>query len=133
MDKAQLSRHNMNRHHERSGPPRPVHEPIPTALSDHIKNGKCFFMQAQRKGRNLHKHWPVFYNWPNISYLQTRCYTSGIPGPLWNLKIHYGVHRSPPIPRPCVTFRNKVVSYSEQLLFPRPTPKVEGLSGGNFM
>jgi hypothetical protein len=30
-----------------------------------------------------------------------------------------------PIPRPCVTFRNKMVSYGEELLAPHPTLKLE--------
>jgi len=28
-------------------------------------------------------------------------------------------------PRHCVTFRNKLIFYGEELLTPRPTPKVE--------
>jgi hypothetical protein len=30
-----------------------------------------------------------------------------------------------PLPWPCVTFRNKLVSYGKELLAPRPTPMVE--------
>jgi hypothetical protein len=30
-----------------------------------------------------------------------------------------------PVPRPCVTCRDKLVLYGEELLAPRPTPKVE--------
>jgi len=31
-----------------------------------------------------------------------------IPHLLRNLKVHHPIHNSPPIPRPCVTFRNKL-------------------------
>jgi len=31
-----------------------------------------------------------------------------------------------PNPRPCVTFRDKLMFYGKELLAPRPTPKLEG-------
>jgi len=33
--------------------------------------------------------------------------------------------RIPPIPKPCVTYRNKLVSYDQESLAPRPTLKLE--------
>jgi hypothetical protein len=50
---------------------------------------------------------------------------SRIPHLLWNLKAHYRVHRSLPIPRPRVTFPNKLFS-RWGVVSPRPTPKLEG-------
>jgi hypothetical protein len=46
---------------------------------------------------------------------------------LWNLKLHYRVHRSLPSPMSrASTFRNKLFSfYSEELLTPLTTPKLE--------
>jgi hypothetical protein len=48
------------------------------------------------------------------------------PRPLLNLEVHYRVHKGPPVPRPCVTFRNKLAFYRGELLPPRPTQKLEG-------
>jgi len=40
-------------------------------------------------------------------------------------KGHYRVYKGPPISMPYIIFRNKLVFYSEELLAPRPTPKLE--------
>jgi hypothetical protein len=44
---------------------------------------------------------------------------------LCNRKFHYRVHKSPSIPRLCVTFCNKLFLYDEDFLTPHPTPKLE--------
>jgi hypothetical protein len=46
-----------------------------------------------------------------------------IPCLLWNLKVHYLVQD--PSPGLCLTFRNELIFYGEELLAPRPTPKME--------
>jgi hypothetical protein len=51
--------------------------------------------------------------------------TQEIPCLLWNAKVRYRVHNSSPIRMPYVTFRNKLAFYGEELLAPRPTPKLE--------
>jgi len=49
-----------------------------------------------------------------------------IPHLLWNPYVHCYVNKSPPSSsRPCVIFCNKLVLYSEELLAPHPTPKLE--------
>jgi hypothetical protein len=43
---------------------------------------------------------------------------------LWKLKVHYCLPKSP-LPRLCLTFCKKLVSYDKELLAPRPIPKLE--------
>jgi hypothetical protein len=46
---------------------------------------------------------------------------------LWSLMqcFFYFYLLQPPVPRPCVTFHNKLSCYGEELLAPRPNPKLE--------
>jgi hypothetical protein len=43
-------------------------------------------------------------------------------------KGYYRVHNSLPIPRLCITLRNKLFLFYDKLLAPRPTPETEGPS-----
>jgi len=40
-------------------------------------------------------------------------------------KVHRRVNKTSQTPRPCSTFRNKLLFCDEELLDPRPTPKLE--------
>jgi hypothetical protein len=52
---------------------------------------------------------------PNIPYSKSNIHFS-LPSSLQRIR---------PIPRPCITFCNKQAFYGQELLAPRPTPKLE--------
>jgi hypothetical protein len=58
------------------------------------------------------------------SFLQPRV-TSSLFGPNILLSALFSNQRICPGPRPFVTFHNKLIFYGEELLVPRPTPKLQ--------